>query len=466
VKKRIFVILSFLFLVPYLAVSQDHTQEYYDNGYQLLYMADSGSIADVHNLIETKGADVNFFNEDGVTALMFAAQAGHDTIVKYLISKGADVNAKSTYFKFSPLISAVKNDYLRTAEILIRNGANIDDQDVFERTALHYTAMYGFDASADMLLYYDANPEVKDVTEYTHVCYAVEEHQDTILQILLNKGVDTDVRVRDSSTLFHLAAGTGNLYFLEQLKEEYYSSKNNNGLTPVDVAVVAGQSEVLEWFLENGFTQTDTINGIYTARTLARSSGDTETKKLVRKMKIKDVNYLYLRRLGLGYDMIFNGDDFFMSMGALLAEDRYGFTFETGLIWRPGERRIWYPIAEDEYYQLREKRTAYYFVLRKNFKLFNIDLNSYVSAFASIRGAYYFGEHDGYLTPVTRELKASPSIGIMYNYGESFRTYFYCDYLDLYIYDTAPLFYSIGMQILMDFRKNETNEKYKYIIKY
>ena len=43
-----------------------------------------------------KGADVNAKSKDGVTALMWASQDGHTEIVKaLLIDKGADVNAKS-----------------------------------------------------------------------------------------------------------------------------------------------------------------------------------------------------------------------------------------------------------------------------------------------------------------------------------------------------------------------------------
>jgi hypothetical protein len=349
---------------------------------------------------------------------------------------------------------------------LVRKGFSINVCDAQGYLPLHYAAMYGFDASADMLLYYDASTEIKDVTGYTPLCYSVEEKQDTLTNILLQENANTDVIVRDSSTLFHLASGSGNIFFLNKYAGEFNMNKNNSDFTPVDVAVVAGQSEVLEWFLENKFTQTDTINGIYTSRTLARSSGDSKTKRAVRKMKIQDIHYPYFRRIGLNYDIIFNGSDFFMTFGGIITEDRYGFTLETGFMFRSGERRILFPVDNNEFYQLREKRTAYYFSLRKSFKLFKLGFNSYVSAFGGVRASYYFGEYDGYLKPVLREFIPSPSVGLMLNVGEEFRTYFYCDYLNLPIYDTPAMFYSVGIQALVDFRKKETNEKYKYIIKY
>ena len=39
------------------------------------------------------GAEVNERREDGETALMFEAESGNSDIVKYLIEKGANVNA-------------------------------------------------------------------------------------------------------------------------------------------------------------------------------------------------------------------------------------------------------------------------------------------------------------------------------------------------------------------------------------
>jgi serine/threonine-protein phosphatase 6 regulatory ankyrin repeat subunit B len=40
------------------------------------------------------GADVNAKDKDGVTALMWASQGGHITVVQALLAAKADVNAK------------------------------------------------------------------------------------------------------------------------------------------------------------------------------------------------------------------------------------------------------------------------------------------------------------------------------------------------------------------------------------
>jgi len=51
-----------------------------------------GNLKSVQNLIN-KGEDINKKGPRGSTALMFAVGSGHLDIVKFLISKGADVTA-------------------------------------------------------------------------------------------------------------------------------------------------------------------------------------------------------------------------------------------------------------------------------------------------------------------------------------------------------------------------------------
>ncbi|CAN0438618.1 unnamed protein product, partial [Ectocarpus fasciculatus] len=46
-------------------------------------------------------------HRDDVTALMVAAQGGHEAVVKVLVGKGADVRAKDEE-GFTPLLNAVK----------------------------------------------------------------------------------------------------------------------------------------------------------------------------------------------------------------------------------------------------------------------------------------------------------------------------------------------------------------------
>lgn len=460
------IFILFFTLAFHSAKSQDEVPVVFDLGELLLYYTDLGDLSSVKTLVETKGADVNYSDYYGVTSLMLASQMGYDSIVKYLISKSAEINVADVEQKCSPLISAIKNNHFETSEILIRAGADVNAKDIYDRTAIHYAAMSGLVTIVDMLIYYDADIDAVDVLGYSPLCYAVENKRDAVIMLFKLEGAETETTLTDKSNLFHVAATNGNIFFLDNFENDIDLSKNMYGLSPVEVALVSGQVDAMNWFVENGYSFRDTINGVYTARTLARRSGNPLMKKTIRKLKIKEIHYPYFGRMSLGYDMIFNGDDFFMTFNAGILEDRYGFALETGFMFRGYERRILYPNGNDSFYQYREQRNAFYFKMDKHLKLFKTGDNSYLSLFAGVRATYYWGEYDGVLDKVTKQMIASPSVGLALNAVRTFRIFFLCDYMNLPIYKTSPYFYSIGIKGLINIRSYETNAKYNYIIKY
>jgi len=64
----------------------------------------------------------------GLTALMKAVQNGHAEIVKYLLSQGADANAKENEKGFAPLHFAATKGDVEIAKILLDNGADINSK--------------------------------------------------------------------------------------------------------------------------------------------------------------------------------------------------------------------------------------------------------------------------------------------------------------------------------------------------
>lgn len=464
VKKLLLIYLAVFF--SSVLYSQDEGYLYYEKGNQLLIYADEGNFDSVKQMVEDKNADVNFFDYYGVTPLMFASQQGYDSIVIYLIENGANVNLASKDFSITALISAAKNNFLSTAEILIRNGADINAKDVFGRTALHYAAIYGYEVLADMLLYYEAEVDAQDAAGLTPLCYAVENNNTQITMLLRLFDANPNVIVSDSSDLFHLAAEGGNITFLNTFKNDLVLRENLFGLTPVETAIVSGQHESLKWFIDNGVKLRDTINEVYTPRTLAKYSKNFKTKRIIRKLKIHDYHYLFVNRVGGSFDLVFNGDDFFMGTGVVLSEARYGLVFESGILYRGGEKSVLMPIDDDVFYQLREDRKGLYFKSIKNFRLFKTGESSYLNLFAGLRATYWWGDYDGLVMKVNNDMIASPLVGLGLNSGNGFRFYFSAEYLDVPLYGISPVYYSIGINALVNFRKDETIQKYKYIIKY
>ncbi|MCK5111663.1 MAG: ankyrin repeat domain-containing protein [Arcobacteraceae bacterium] len=73
------------------------------------------------------GADVDFQNHMGFSALMASAQKGDLKVVKLLIEYGAHLNLKDKN-KFSALYYATLNNHLDVVKYLVNNGARLNDE--------------------------------------------------------------------------------------------------------------------------------------------------------------------------------------------------------------------------------------------------------------------------------------------------------------------------------------------------
>ena len=85
---------------------------------------------DVVNLLLDSGADPNARDKDGSTALHKAAACNRLGILKSLVDKGADINAKILESGFrndsTPLLLAIRNNRVAFAQELLDKGAILD----------------------------------------------------------------------------------------------------------------------------------------------------------------------------------------------------------------------------------------------------------------------------------------------------------------------------------------------------
>ena len=71
------------------------------------------------------GTSVNLKDNDGLTPLHFVANIES---AKLLITKGADINSKDNFFKFTPLDFLMKDANGEMIEYLIKNGARKSEE--------------------------------------------------------------------------------------------------------------------------------------------------------------------------------------------------------------------------------------------------------------------------------------------------------------------------------------------------
>ena len=78
-----------------------------------------------------------------VTPLMAAALHGHDTIVRYLLDRGFDVNYRTPSMGINALMLAALNGHMATAQILIERGADPNHTNVNDHTPLEISSIRG-----------------------------------------------------------------------------------------------------------------------------------------------------------------------------------------------------------------------------------------------------------------------------------------------------------------------------------
>ena len=132
----------------------------YANRTSPLIYAALGGAADCMELLINAGADVNFQDEMGNTALHAAAAHGFADCVQVLIKAGADIN-KQTNMGLTPLHFTLKYDAADCMELLINAGADINTATKLGESPLYLAVVLNAINCTKALLQAGADPEAK-----------------------------------------------------------------------------------------------------------------------------------------------------------------------------------------------------------------------------------------------------------------------------------------------------------------
>lgn len=128
--------------------------------------------------------------ESGISALRIALNAKNDALAQLLVAQGlAPVNAETPGGE-TPLMLAVRNDLLKTSKSLLRRGAEVSDQDVSKRTALHHGCENKREnvELIQALLDAGAEKDKADATGNTPLSIACRNGHVNVVKLLLERG--------------------------------------------------------------------------------------------------------------------------------------------------------------------------------------------------------------------------------------------------------------------------------------
>ena len=202
----------------------------------LMWAAENGRTEIVNVLIKKGGVDmVDVPDKLGITAIMYAAEKGHTETVNVLVRIGsADVNNVSKYGK-TALILAAQNGHTDTVKLLLELGATatINHGNDDGNTALILAAEKGHTSTVKLLLDYGATVDMLNDKDETALIIAAREGHTEIVKLLLDKRADVNSKNDIRNTALIYAASRGHTEIVKLLldKGANISIRNRDGKT-------------------------------------------------------------------------------------------------------------------------------------------------------------------------------------------------------------------------------------------
>ena len=227
---------------------------------------------DIALLLLEGGADTEIRSSWGQTALCMASSRGHTDVVRSLIGRGADLNAKSydwtdygvgSEVEWTPLHAAIDQEHRDIALLLLEGGADTEARSDDDETALYMASSRGHADIVQQLINHGADPNAECEHFGPYIDYPVKwaalhlasyNGVLTIARTLLECGANPNTSDALGNTPLHIASSEGEITVVELLLE-YGASvhvRDKEGWTPLHKAADNLVLEVVVALLDSG----------------------------------------------------------------------------------------------------------------------------------------------------------------------------------------------------------------------
>jgi ankyrin repeat protein len=222
-------------------------------GDQIAVAIERGDIAAIKDLVEAgtpADTPIDYGSGHAITPLIKAAERGKRDIVKYLIAKGANVNAKGTDDGQTALMAAITRGFDDVVDLLIAAGADVKAKDARGNTAFALAVFGAHLEIAEVLLKHGADPNQADPYGITPLLGAASTGGEEALRFLVKSGAKVNLITQleyGGQTALTTAARVGNVDNVRTLLDLGADPrlKMKDGGTALQCAKDSGNAEVV-----------------------------------------------------------------------------------------------------------------------------------------------------------------------------------------------------------------------------
>ncbi|VDP80693.1 unnamed protein product [Echinostoma caproni] len=139
------------------------------------------------------------------------------------------------------------------SELIAQHRCNLNVQDNYNRTPLHFAASSGNLATVKLLVQNNAVIDVTDKYGITPLLWSVYNNHKKVAVYLIESGAKYNKVTKQGQTIVHFVAESNAIGILKYLYQKYHlleiDKKDNAGLTPFMVAAFRGNELLLEVFI-------------------------------------------------------------------------------------------------------------------------------------------------------------------------------------------------------------------------
>ncbi len=248
-----------------------------------LHIALQNDNIDIAKILIENDADVSIENYDNISPFCLMLEKKYLDLVKLSILNGTDANLKC---QGEPIIlDAIVSGQIDFLEFIIQNGADINVKDEYGFMPLD--AYYLLDNNSvikDILINKGAITGITDKNRSLYLGAAICFKNDKIIKQLVDDGVDINsAKFEDDELLLHYAVINSEIKILKSIIEYGIdvNTKNDEGLTPLNIALDNKNNEIVELLIKNGANINEKNKSGYTPLHLAICKHLDNTVKLL-----------------------------------------------------------------------------------------------------------------------------------------------------------------------------------------